>query len=101
MYQTNQWRLAVCNDVMFSSVQGERTPAIRFFNWYREQLALSPNRRVQQRLGEVDLLLKPVASIFDPLITLRVLASSLRTARLGSEVARSRFGPMPPALATA
>jgi hypothetical protein len=100
-FQTNPWRLAVCNDLRFSSVQGERTPAIRFFNWYREQLALSPDRRVQQRLGEVDLLLKPVASIFDPLITLRVLASSIRTARRGKELAQSRFGPMPPTLAAA
>jgi 2-polyprenyl-6-methoxyphenol hydroxylase-like FAD-dependent oxidoreductase len=100
-FQTNPWRLAVCNDLRFSSVQGERTHAIRFFNWYREQLALSPDRRVQQRLGEVDLLLKPVASIFDPLITLRVLASSLRPARRGKELAQSRFGPMPPTLAAA
>jgi len=54
---------------------------------------------VQQRLGEIDLLLKPVASIFDPLITLRMLASSLRPVRHGSKVAQSRFGPMPPTLA--
>jgi len=93
--------VAVCNDLRFSSVQGERTPAIRFFNWYREQLALSPDRRVQQRLGEVDLLLKPVASMFDPLITLRMLASSLRPVRRGSKVATARFGPLPPALAAA
>jgi 2-polyprenyl-6-methoxyphenol hydroxylase-like FAD-dependent oxidoreductase len=100
-FQTNPWRLAVCNDLRFSSVQGDRTPAIRFFNWYREQLALCPDRRVQQRLGEVDLLLKPVASIFDPLITLRMLASSLRPARYAKELAQSRFGPMPPTLVAA
>jgi 2-polyprenyl-6-methoxyphenol hydroxylase-like FAD-dependent oxidoreductase len=98
-FQINPWRLAVCNDLRFSSVQGERAPAIRFFNWYREQLALTPDRQVQKRLGEVDSLLKPVASIFDPLIMLRVLASSLRSAQHGNEVAKARFGPFPPALA--
>jgi len=98
-FQINPWRLAVCNDLRFSSVQGERTPAIRFFNWYREQLALTPDRRVQQRLGEVDSLLKPVASIFDPLIMLRALAHSRRSFRPGNEVAKARFGPFPPALA--
>jgi hypothetical protein len=98
-FQINPWRLAVCNDLKFSSVQGERTPAIRFFNWYREQLALTPDRQVQKRLGEVDSLLRPVVSIFDPLIMLRVLASSLRSARHGNEVAKARFGPFPPALA--
>jgi hypothetical protein len=100
-FQINPWRLAVCNDLRFSSVRGERTSAIRFFNWYRKQLALSPNRYVQGRLGEVDLLLKPVASIFDPSITLRVLASSLRPAWRGTEVTEARFGPMPPVFVTA
>ena len=100
-FQINPWRLAVSNDLRFSSVQGERTPAINFLNWYREQLALSTDRRVQQRLGEVDLLLKPVASIFDPLIVLRALGSSLRPARLANDVVEARFGPMPPGLAAA
>jgi len=99
-FQFNPWWLAVCNDLRFSSVQGERTPAIRFFNWYREQLALTPDRKVQQRLAEVDMLLKPVASMFEPMIALRVLASPLRNARHGNKVAETRFGPMPPALAT-
>ena len=98
-FQFNPWWLAVCNDLRFSSVQGERTPAIRFFNWYREQLALTPDRKVQQRLAEVDMLLKPVASMFDPMIAIRVLASPLRNARGGNKVAEARFGPMPPALA--
>jgi 2-polyprenyl-6-methoxyphenol hydroxylase-like FAD-dependent oxidoreductase len=98
-FQVNPWRLAVCNDLRFSSVQGERTPTIRFFNWYREQLAVTPDRKVQQRLAEVDMLLKPVASLFEPLIMLRVLASPLRSARHGNKVAEARFGPMPPALA--
>jgi 2-polyprenyl-6-methoxyphenol hydroxylase-like FAD-dependent oxidoreductase len=98
-FQINPWRLAVCNDLRFSSVQGERTTAIRFFNWYHERLALSRDRRVQQCLGEVDLLLKPVASIFDPLIMLRVLAASLT--QRGTEITASRFGPMPPTLAAA
>jgi hypothetical protein len=100
-FQINPRRLAVCNDLRFTSVQGEHTPPIRFFNWYREQLALSPDRRVQQRLGEVDLLLKPVASIFDPLIMLRVLASPLRPTQRGAEMTESRFGPMPPTLVAA
>jgi len=105
-FQINPWRLAVCNDLRFSSVQGERTPAIRFFNWYREQLALTPDSTVQKRLAEVDSLLKPVASMFDPTIMLRVVASSLRSARRGkaaydAEIARARFGPLPPALTPA
>ena len=102
-FQINPWRLAVCNDLRFSSVQGDRTPAIRFFNWYREQPApLTPDRRVQQRLAEVDSLLKPVASMFDPVIALRVLASSRRRkAKSDAELATARFGPMPPALTAA
>jgi len=99
-FQFNPWWLAVCNDLRFSSVQGERTQAIRFFNWYRELLALTPDRKVQQRLAEVDMLLKPVASMFDPMIAVRALASPLRPARHGNKVAEARFGPMPPALAT-
>jgi 2-polyprenyl-6-methoxyphenol hydroxylase-like FAD-dependent oxidoreductase len=101
-FQINPWRLAVCNDLRFSSVQGERTPAIRFFNWYREQLALTPDRRVQQRLAEVDSLLKPVVSMFDPGIALRVLASRRRgKAKYDAELATARFGPMPPPALTA
>jgi 2-polyprenyl-6-methoxyphenol hydroxylase-like FAD-dependent oxidoreductase len=99
-FQINPWRLAVCNDLRFSSVQGERTPATRFFNWYRERLALTPDRRVQQRLADVDMLIKPVASIFDPSIGIRLLASSIRSAPRTNEVAEARFGPMPPALAS-
>ena len=99
-FQINPWRIAMCNDLRFSSVQGERTPATRFFNWYRERLALTPDRRVQQRLADVDMLIKPVASIFDPSIGIRLLASSIRSAPRANEVAEARFGPMPPALAS-
>jgi hypothetical protein len=57
-FQINPWWLAVCNDLRFSSVVGERTPAIRTLNWYRERLAVFQHRKVQQRLNEVDFLLQ-------------------------------------------
>jgi hypothetical protein len=98
-FQMNPWWLAVCNDLRFPSVQGERTPAIRFFNWYREQLALSQDRAVQRRLSEVDFLLRPVGSLFDPLIALRALGSSTVSAFRRNEFAEFRFAASPPALA--
>jgi 2-polyprenyl-6-methoxyphenol hydroxylase-like FAD-dependent oxidoreductase len=99
-FQINPWRLAVSNDLRFTSVQGERTPSIQFFNWYRERLARSQDRKVQQRLGEVDLLLRPVSSLFDPLIVSRALSSATRFAWREREAVRTRFAPFPPALST-
>jgi 2-polyprenyl-6-methoxyphenol hydroxylase-like FAD-dependent oxidoreductase len=99
-FQINPWRLAVCNDLRFSSVQGERTLAIRAFNWYREQLALSSDRRVQLRLGEVDQLLKPVASLFSPWVVIRALVSRLLLRWRARPRSSERFAPFPPMPAT-
>lgn len=98
-FQANPWRLAVSNDLRFFSVQGERTRAIRAFNWYREQLALSPDRSVQQRLAEVDSLLKPVTSIFSPWVPVRALVSRLLPGWDARRHKAERFGPFPPPLA--
>jgi 2-polyprenyl-6-methoxyphenol hydroxylase-like FAD-dependent oxidoreductase len=98
-FQINPWWLAVCNDLRFSSVAGQRTTAIRFFNWYRERLAVSRHRNVQRRLNEVDSLLRPVNSLFDPLIVTRALGSSTISTLRKNEFAQMRFAPSPPALA--
>jgi 2-polyprenyl-6-methoxyphenol hydroxylase-like FAD-dependent oxidoreductase len=98
-FQLNPWRLAVCNDLRFSSVKGKRTSAVRAFNWYREQLALSSDRYVLQQLGEVDLLLKPVASIFTPLVAARGLISRVLPRWWTRPRKAERFAPLPPGLA--
>jgi hypothetical protein len=98
-FQVNPWRLAVSNDLRFSSVQGKRAPAIRTFNWYREQLALSADRYVQQRLAEVDLLLRPVSSIFTPWIAGRAFLSRALAVWGAKGRKAERFGPLPPSLA--
>lgn len=100
-FQKNPWRLATCNDLRFSSVVGDRTRAVRTFNWYRDQLAAAPDRRVQMRLRDIDQLLKPVSSMFDPVIAARMLWSRALTLHRREAERRERFGPLPPMVAAA
>lgn len=95
-FQANPWWLAVSNDLRFSSVQGIRSPAVRAFNWYRRQLAQSPARPVQQRLGEIDMLLRPVASMFSPWIAVRAAVSRVAPGREARLAEQERFAGVPP-----
>ncbi len=98
-FQINPWRLAVCNDLRFSYVQGRRTSSVRFFNWYRQRIALTPSPDVQRRVAEVEGLLRPVASLFEAAIARRVLASWIHSARFRFNQADAQFSPMPPTFA--
>ncbi|MDP3172879.1 MAG: FAD-binding protein [Phenylobacterium sp.] len=99
-FKANPWRLAISNDLRFASVEGERTAAVGVFNWWRVQLGLSPDRAVQQRLAEVDLLLRPVKDLFDLRIAARMVYSrTVAALRPPSERAPS-FGSHPPSLPT-
>lgn len=100
-FQRNPWRLATCNDLRFSSVEGERTTSVRAFNWYRDQLAASPDRRVQMWLRDIDQLLRPVSALFDPVIAGRMLWSRGLSLHRREADRRQRYGPLPPMVATA
>ena len=99
LFQANPWRLAVCNDLRFSSVEGERTPATRAFNWYRDQLSRCSDRTVLQQLGEVDLLLRPVASLFEPWVVARAILSRAVSGWGETRRQAERFAPLPPEIA--
>jgi len=78
-FQKNAYRLAVANDLKFTAVQGKRTIGIKLFNWYREQQTAAglADTYVARKVGEVDLLLKPVSSLFHPVIMARTLFARL------------------------
>ena len=95
-FQRTPWRLATANDLNFDSVVGHRPFSVKAFNWYRRQLVLARNRRVQQHLAEVDTLLKPVSAVFNPVIAL-VAAAARATPNLRADDFEP-FGPYPPAL---
>lgn len=94
-FQAGPWGLSTSNDLRFDTVMGKRTARVRAFNWYRQQLILASWWRVQRRLAQVDLLLKPARTIFNPLLPAMAAASRA--------VPRWRdsydpFGPYPPAV---
>ena len=95
-FQINPWRNAVCNDLRFRSVQGKRTLAIHAFNWYRDQLAMCSDTRLQQRLADVDHLLKPVVSIFSPSTVVRAIYLRLLLYWRAGPTKAERFAPFPP-----
>lgn len=95
-FQASPWRLAVSNDLRFSSVEGERSPAVKAFNWYRDQLSRCSDRHVLQRLGEVDLLLRPVESLFNPWIAMRAAFARVFLSWQARPRAQHRFAALPP-----
>lgn len=97
-FQKNAFRLAVANDLRFRAVEGRRGPAIRFGNWYREQLtrAGSADRYVARRLGEVNLLLKPVSTLYRPAVVTRLLFARLCLFWKQDPTVAERVAPIPP-----
>jgi 2-polyprenyl-6-methoxyphenol hydroxylase-like FAD-dependent oxidoreductase len=93
-FQATPWQLATSNDLRFTYVSGPRSFGVRAFNWYRQQLALARNLRVQRRLSEVDLLLRPVSALYDPSICL--LAAISRAISMFGNDDDELFGPFPP-----
>ncbi len=97
-FQKNAYRLAVANDLKFTAVQGKRTLGIKLFNWYRDQLTAAglADTYVLQRLGEVDLLLKPISSLFNPITMGRTLFARLFLFWRANPTAEESIAAIPP-----
>lgn len=76
------WQIAVGNDLRFPEVEGERTAAVRFINWYLSKVHVAARRdpAVARAFSEVAGLLAPPPSLMRPGIILRVLLGNLRPA---------------------
>jgi 2-polyprenyl-6-methoxyphenol hydroxylase-like FAD-dependent oxidoreductase len=74
------WQIAVGGDLRFPHVEGERTRATRFINWYlgRLRIAARHDPAVADAYGQVINLMQPPPSLMRPPIAARVLWGNLR-----------------------
>jgi hypothetical protein len=75
----------VGNDLRFAGVEGERTPMVRFINWYMRHFhrAAWNDASLSQVFLRVVNLVAPPPSLLHPAVVLRVLAGNLRGRRKG------------------
>jgi len=97
-FQKNAYQLAVSNDLRFRAVAGRRPAGTRAFNWYRAQLthAAAADGRVARQMGEVDLLLKPVRSLYNPIIIGRAMFARVFLGWRAKPSPSERVAPRPP-----
>jgi hypothetical protein len=69
-------------DLRFPDVEGERTPMVRFINWYLNKLhtAAHADPVVAAAFQKVVSMLAPPSSVLHPRIALRVLWGNVRAA---------------------
>ena len=77
------WSIAVGGDLRIPQVEGERTPMVRFLNWYigKVQIAARYDPVVTLAFAKVNNLVAPPPTILHPRIALRVLRGNVRVAR--------------------
>jgi hypothetical protein len=76
-FQRTPWLFAAADDLRFPTTLGNRSAAVRLFNWYRLKLATCSNKRVGTRLSEVTQFVRPMSSLFAPQIISRVVAATM------------------------
>ncbi|MEJ2709244.1 MAG: hypothetical protein P8074_16660 [Anaerolineales bacterium] len=81
------WNAAVGNDLRFPDVEGERTPLLRFLNWYIQKLHVAAHHDDQVSIAflKVINMLAPAPSVMHPRIVWRVLKGNLLVSRNGSD----------------
>ena len=97
-FQRNAYKLACCNDLKFSTVQGERSLGTRLFNLYRDMItrAGAADPWVARNVAEVDLLLEPVSKIYAPWFMCRTLWAATALSWRQSPNYQERRAPQPP-----
>ncbi len=77
------WSIAVGNDLSLPTVDGPRSPMVRFINWYLGKLhrAAEHDPVVALAFQKVANLIAPPPSLLQPRVALRVLRGTLRPAR--------------------
>jgi 2-polyprenyl-6-methoxyphenol hydroxylase-like FAD-dependent oxidoreductase len=77
------WSVSAWGDLRFPDVEGERTPMVRFINWYLGKLhiAAHDDAVVAAAFQRVVNMLIPTPSVLHPRVALRVLRGNLRPAR--------------------
>ncbi len=73
------WTIAVGGDLRYSTVEGPRTPMVRFINWYLGKLHIAARRDPQLTLAfqKVAQLLSPPPTLLNPKTAFRVLRGNL------------------------
>jgi len=76
------WSVSAGGDLRFPEVEGERTPMVRFVNWYLGKLHLAAHQdpMVAAAFQEVVNMLAPPPSVLRPRVAVRVLRGNLRPA---------------------
>jgi hypothetical protein len=74
------WDAAVGTDLSYPEVEGERTPFIRFINWYigKLHIAAQTDSQVSTAFLKVINMLAPPPSILHPRIIWRVIKGNLQ-----------------------
>jgi hypothetical protein len=74
------WDAAVGTDLSYPEVEGERTPFIRFINWYigKLHIAAQTDSEVSIAFLKVINMIAPPPSILHPRIVWRVIKGNLR-----------------------
>jgi 2-polyprenyl-6-methoxyphenol hydroxylase-like FAD-dependent oxidoreductase len=74
------WRVSVGGDLRFPEVEGERTPMLRFINWYLGKLHVAAHADpvVAVAFQKVVNMLAPPPSVLHPRVAWRVLRANLR-----------------------
>ena len=98
-FQRTPWLFAAADDLRFPATLGDRSAAVRLFNWYRLRLVACSNKRVSARLSEVTQFVRPMSSLFAPQIVSRVALGAIRPRTKEIRQQRSSYGIglMPPA----
>lgn len=97
-FQRTPWLFAAADDLRFPDTVGNRTAAMRLFNWYRPMIARSSNQRVRTRLDEVTQFVRPLSSLFAPQIVSRLVVAEIRrrTKQVGQQASAHGTPLMPP-----
>ena len=79
----DSWEVAVGNDLGYPEIEGQRTPMVRFLNWYLGKLhrAAHEDARVSTAFLKVINMVAPPPSILKPEIVWRVLKGNLRAGK--------------------
>ncbi|MDP8925307.1 MAG: monooxygenase [Chloroflexota bacterium] len=75
------WSIAVGGDLRFPQVAGQRSPMVRFINWYMGKLQVAARHEAEPAWAflRVANLVAPPPSVLHPRVALRVLAGNLHT----------------------
>ena len=97
-FQRTPWLFAAADDLRFPATLGNRSAAVRLFNWYRLKLVTCSNKQVGAGLSEVTQFVRPLSSLFAPQVVSRVALAAIRpgTKEIRQHISSNGIGLMPP-----